>query len=102
MPTDMKLLKGAIGLFSYYSYWFPNFSEIVHPLVTCKGFTLQANREDSFHELKSLIENAAVKKLENYIPLVLETDASEHSLAASSNQAGRTVALFPRILSHAK
>ena len=55
MPTDMKSLKLALSLFSYYSQWIPKFSKIIHPLVICKEIPLQANRAESFLAEESLI-----------------------------------------------
>ena len=98
-PTDAKSLKRVIGLFSYYSQWIPRFSEIIHPLVTCNDFPLTTELIDSFNHVKSLIEDSVVTTIQKDIPLVVETDASEHSVAASLNQAGKPVAFFSRSLS---
>ena len=84
----MKSLKCALGLFSNYSQWIPIFSEIIHPIVTCIEFPLQSTRADSFNALKSLTENAVIITIETHIPLVVDTDTSENSLAASLILAG--------------
>ena len=102
VPSDAKSLKRAVGLFSYYSQWIPKFSDIIHPLVNCKDFPLKSDHINAFNYLKTLIENSVITTIQNDIPLVVETDASEHSLAASLNQAGRPVAFFSRTLSRSE
>ena len=101
-PKDGKALKRAIGLFSYYSQWIPKFSELIHPLVACTEFPLNSTLLSSFNEVKSLIENSVINIIQNDIPLVVETDASEHAIAASLNQAGRPIAFFSRSLSRSE
>ena len=53
----------------------------------------------TFEELKKLIAESMVTTVVEGIPLVVETDASEHAIAASLNQSGRPVAFFSRTLS---
>ena len=49
-----------------------------------------------------MIENAVITTIEKYILLVVESGASELALAASLNQAGRSVAFFSGTLPHSE
>lgn len=76
MTIDVKSFKRAIGLFSYYLQWIPKFSKIIRSLITCKELPLQANRANSFHALKSLIEKTVNTTIESNTPLLVETDTA--------------------------
>ena len=52
----------------------------------------------AFESLKKSIEESVVTAIDENISFEVETDASEVALAATLNQAGRTVAFFSRTL----
>ncbi|KAJ0178188.1 hypothetical protein K1T71_006011 [Dendrolimus kikuchii] len=71
----------------------------IHPRRNCpaKDIILQ-----SFEELKSDIAKSSIYAINNDIPFVVETDASEHSIAATLSQNNRPIAFFSRSLNHSE
>ena len=49
VPNSKKELQRILGLFSYYSKWVPNFSEIIRPLVQNEAFPLSNDAISAFH-----------------------------------------------------
>ena len=98
IPNDQKSLKRALGLFSYYSKWIPNFSDKVRYLTTDVTFPLSQGAVSSFESLKKAIADAALVCPNRHDLLVVETDASDTALSGSLNQNGRPVAFFSRTL----
>ena len=85
-------------MFAYYAKWIPRYSEKIHSLVHCKDFPLGAAAVKVFDGLKDDIGNAVVLTIDNTLPLVVETDASDYAIAATLNQSGRPVAFVSRAL----
>lgn len=99
LPKDSASLKRAIGMFAHYSKWISNFSEKIHGLVNCRTFPMEQPLACEFEKLKLEIVKSAVTAIEDNVPFVVETDASDHSIAAHLSQSGRPVAFFSRTLS---
>lgn len=97
-PTNTGELRRTLGLFSYYSQWIPRFSAVIRPLSSSKSFPLQEEAIRAFESLKEIVKAAMVTTIDPKTPLVVETDASSHTIAASLNQNGRPVAFFSRTL----
>lgn len=97
-PQNLKLQKKVAGLFAYYSKWIHNFSEKIKPLSRNTIFPLPQSALDAFNQLKEDIENSVVCAIDDNLPFVVETDASDFAIAATLNQEGRPVAFFSRIL----
>ena len=98
-PHDLQSLRRVIGMFAYYAKWIPRYSEKIHPLVHCKNFPRDAAVVKVFNCLKDNISNSVVLSIDSTVPIVVETDASNHAIAATLNQSGRPVAFFSRTLS---
>lgn len=98
IPYSQKSAKRAVGMFSYYSQWIPRFSDKIKPLANAASFPLDSAAQKAFMELKSDLENACVHAIDESIPFVVETDASDSAIAGSLNQGGRPVAFFSRTL----
>lgn len=98
LPSDPCSLKRALGLFSYYSRWIPNFSEKIRPLSNEPDYPLNKSAEAAFEEIKQCIKDASLVSPNESDLLVVETDASDFCLSASLNQNGRPVAFFSRTL----
>ena len=56
----------------------------------------------SFQVMKLEIEKSVVHRIDNDIPFEVETDASDQTIAASLNQAGRPGAFFSRTLNRSE
>jgi len=97
-PHDAKALKRAVGLFSYYSKWVPQYSEKVKSLISTTDFPLSSEARHAFDSIKGCIVNAELATPNDFDELVVETDASDSTISASLNQNGRPVAFFTRTL----
>ena len=102
VPSDMNSLRRALGLLSYYSKWIPRFSEKLRPILSVKEFPLSTSAVKSFEEMKIEISEACLHAIEDGVPFVVETDASDGGIAASLSQAGRPIAFFSRALATAE
>ena len=98
VPQNMPSLKRALGLFSYYSRWVSKFSDRIKLLTGEPVFPLNVEAADAFNRIKQCIVDSCLICPNNGDLLVLETDASDHSLSATLNQGGRPVAFFSRTL----
>ena len=93
IPTNAKRLK-SVGLFSYYSKWISHFSDKIAPFVRCNSFPIKEDVVKAFNDLKIEIEKSAIRTVDESLPFVVETDASDIAFAAVLNQGGRPVAFF--------
>ena len=98
IPQNKTSLRRVLGLFSYYSQWIPKFSDKIRPLITANSFPLDSESIKTFENFKKGIEKALLHSVDEKIPLVVETDASDTAIAATLNQANRPVAFFSCIL----
>lgn len=97
-PENKPALKRALGLFAHYSRWIQNFSERIKPLLSINAFPLSNEAITTFNGLKSDIAKASLSVIDENAMFTVETDASEHALAASLTQNGQPVAFFSRSL----
>ena len=98
-PRDISSLRRVIGMFTHYSRLISHFSEKIHPLAQTISFPLSPAAKSAFAGLKAEIASTAIRAIDPIEPFVVETDASEHAIAATLCQAGRPVAFFSRTLS---
>ena len=70
---------------SYHPQWIPKFSESIPPLVTCSEFPLKSKLLSIFIGIKDKTEISIANTVQNYLLLVVETNVSEHAVAASHN-----------------
>ena len=101
-PTDCPSLKRVLGFFSYYAQWIPNYAMKSRPLnqlaTTKSKFIFSQKEQEAFTTIKRDIVNAVKTTIDEDMPFVVETDASNHSVAATLNQGGRPVAFYSRTL----
>ncbi|KRX34354.1 Retrovirus-related Pol polyprotein from transposon 17.6, partial [Trichinella murrelli] len=98
LPSDAKALRRVLGLFAYYSQWIFNYSHKIRPLIDTKIFPVSSEAKAAFEQIKTDIENSAVRAVDENLPFELATDASDVAIAAVLNQLGRPVAFFSRTL----
>ena len=98
LPHDEPSQKRVLGMFAHYSRWIQNFSTKIHLLSHNKTFPVPADVAASIDVLKEDLKSAALRPIDPSVPLVVETDASDHAIAASLNQDGRPIAFFSRML----
>ena len=70
----------------------------MQPLSQATKFSLDEKALDAFTTLKKELEEAALHSIDEILPLVVETDASEVALWATLNQGGLPVAFMSRTL----
>ena len=95
IPCDPASLKRALGLFSYYSKWVPQYSEKIQPLISSNcSFPLSKTAVEAFQLVKRCIHESCIVSPNKDDLLVVETDASGYALSGSLNQNGKHVAFF--------
>ena len=102
VPQNLPSLRRAMGMFSHYSRWIPNFSEKLHPLTKVTRYLLSKELTEAFKCLKQEIAKSSLVAIDSSLPFEIETDTSEHAIAASLTQNGRLVAFFSRTLTSAE
>ena len=102
VPKDNKGLQRLIGLFAYYAKWIPNYSKKIRLLITVRSFPLSAECHDCISQLKEDLSQAVVSVIKDDVPFVIETDASDETIAATLMQHDRPVAFFSRTLNDAE
>lgn len=98
LPKDLPSLRRALGMFSHYSNFIPNFSDKIKVFKNPK-FPLGPSAQLAFQHLKRDVENAVISTIDPSEMFTVETDASNRALAATLSQNGRPVAFFSRTLS---
>ena len=98
IPKDKTVLRRVIGLISYYSLWIPKFSDKIRPLIITDTFPFKQNSLKAFNGLKDEIGSTLLHSIDENIPLIIETDASDTSVPTTLNKAGRPIAFFSRTL----
>ncbi|KAG8171471.1 hypothetical protein JTE90_008885 [Oedothorax gibbosus] len=76
-------------MFAHHCRWIPGFSDKKRPLLDTKNFPLSEAAVKAIESIKADISKASLSAVEDNIPFRVETDASEHAIAATLSQAGR-------------
>ena len=98
LPTSLKSQQRIVGVFSYYAQWIPKFSDKIIAMTRNTIFPVPEEVKKTFDSLKKELENALLVTIDPYLPLIVETDASDVAISATLNQDGRPVAFFSRLL----
>jgi hypothetical protein len=97
-PESIRSLRRVIAMFAYYAKWIPNFSDKIRPLMQATTFPLDKAALSAFNTLKKELEGATLHSIDETLPFVVESDASDVALSATLNQGGRPVAFISRTL----
>nr|XP_045624310.1 uncharacterized protein LOC123774202 [Procambarus clarkii] len=102
LPSNTGSLRRTMGMLAHYSRWVLGFSEKIRPLSHANGFPLSAAAAKAFEGLKQDIAEAVVRAIDPTAPFAVETDASDHAIAATLTQNDQPVAFFSRTLSNSE
>jgi hypothetical protein len=102
-PTNLKELRGFLGLSGYYRKFIRHYAIIIQPLTPLlkKGslFIWTDASEVAFQTLKTALITAPVLALPNFsLPFVVETDACDVGIGAILSQQGHPLAFVSRAL----
>ena len=86
VPEEAKPLKRVIGIFSYYAKWINDFSDKIHVLNNVTKLPLNKTQKNVFTDMKPELAYAAMQPIDENIPFVVETNASDFSVSATLNQ----------------
>ena len=89
-------------MFSHYSKWIYQLSQKIHPLVVSERFPLEQLAVKAFEKIKQDLSKAVAFTIEDNVPFVVKTDASDQAIAATLSQNGRPVAFFSRTLTNSE
>jgi hypothetical protein len=99
-PTDLRTLRGVLGLFSYYRKFVKDFSSIAKPMTELLKkeveFIWEEKQQKAFNELKRRLTIAPILGYPDYNkPFILFTDASGKGLGAvlSQNQDNKEIVI---------
>ena len=98
LPTNVQSLRRTLGLFAYYAKWIPKLSSKIQSLANAKEFSLSTQAENAFNAVSTELEVASLNPIDEAMPFVVECDASESTISATLNQAGRPVTFMSRTL----
>ena len=102
IPTTAKELQRAIGMFSYYAQWIPQFSEKIKPLILVSQFPVNDKAKQALESLKDDLVSATLRVIDENASFVIETDASNNAISASLSKKTDQLRSFPGCCPRAK
>lgn len=102
-PTDIKQLRGFLGLSGYYRKFIKNYGVLSRPLTDLLKkdslFHWTAQHQQCFDTLKQALISTPVLALPDFAkPFMVETDASSTGIGVVLSQAGHPVAYISKAL----
>ncbi|KAJ7957493.1 Ty3/gypsy retrotransposon protein [Quillaja saponaria] len=103
IPTNVKKLRGFLGLTYYYRRFVKNYGLIAHPLTNLtkkNAFQWTPAANEAFSRLKEALTTVPVLRLPDFSQeFTVESDASSEGVGAILSQSGHPVAYFSKGLS---
>lgn len=101
-PTNVREVRGFLGLTGYYRQFVQHYSSIAAPLIQLLkkgGFKWNAEAAEAFEKLKKVMMSLSVLALPCFDhPFEIETDASGYGIGVVLTQSKRPIAFYGHTL----
>ncbi|CAM8944567.1 unnamed protein product [Rhodiola kirilowii] len=99
-PTNLKQLRGFLGLTRYYRRFVPQYAQVAAPLTKLlrkDAFVWDQDATESFEKLKGMLDVAPTLVLLDFaLTFVVQTDDSGTGMGAVLSQQGRPITYYSR------